>query len=73
MASVNCVDIDIRDLVLIQDGEFIETFLLPYDGLYDALVVIALPSSLNHQLSCITHSINREILLTLCLMRYLPT
>lgn len=23
----------------VQDGEFIDVFLLPYDGLYDALVV----------------------------------
>ena len=27
---------------LVQDGEFIDVFLLPYDGLYDALVVSTL-------------------------------
>ena len=36
--------------MLTQDGEFIETFLLPYDGLYDALVVRFSPSASSHQL-----------------------
>ena len=50
--------------MLTQDGEFIETFLLPYDGLYDALVVSFLHSASSHQLPCSQSLLDETAMLT---------
>lgn len=59
--SAVCDDTLSKVILLLQDGEFIETFLLPYDGLYDALVVIALPSTLTYQLPCLIYPLTKVL------------